>query len=70
MLGVLAEFETNIRREHQLEGIAKVKEAGKYRARKKSIDREAIIKLQQEDKGPAAIAKELGVARSSVCRLL
>ena len=70
MLGVFAEFETNIRRERQLEGIAKAKQEGKYRGRKKSIDREAIKKLQQEGKGPAAIAKELGVARSSVYRLL
>nr|WP_321981077.1 recombinase family protein [uncultured Cohaesibacter sp.] len=70
MLGVFAEFETNIRRERQLEGIAKAKQEGKYRGRKKSIDREAVKKLQQEGKGPAAIAKELGVARSSVYRLL
>ena len=70
MLGVFAEFETNIRRERQLEGIAKAKQEGKYRGRRKSIDREAVKKLQQEGKGPAAIAKELGVARSSVYRLL
>nr|WP_321445512.1 recombinase family protein [uncultured Cohaesibacter sp.] len=70
MLGVFAEFETNIRRERQLEGIAKAKEAGKYRGRKKTIDRQAVVKLQQEGRGPAAIAKELGVARSSVYRLL
>lgn len=70
MLGVFAEFETNIRRERQLEGIAKAKQEGKYRGRKKSIDREAVKRLQQEGKGPAAIAKELGVARSSVYRLL
>lgn len=70
MLGVFAEFETNIRRERQLEGIAKAKQEGKYRGRKKSIDREAIRKMQQDGKGPAAIAKELGVARSSIYRLL
>jgi DNA invertase Pin-like site-specific DNA recombinase len=32
MLGVFAEFETNLRRERQLEGIAKAKAAGVYRA--------------------------------------
>src|SRR5215204_3628626 len=31
MLGVFAEFETNLRRERQLEGIAKAKEAGVYK---------------------------------------
>jgi DNA invertase Pin-like site-specific DNA recombinase len=31
MLGVFAEFETNLRRERQLEGIAKAKAAGIYK---------------------------------------
>jgi DNA invertase Pin-like site-specific DNA recombinase len=31
MLGVFAEFETNLRRERQLEGIAKAKAAGVYK---------------------------------------
>jgi DNA invertase Pin-like site-specific DNA recombinase len=31
MLGVFAEFETNLRRERQLEGIAKAKERGVYK---------------------------------------
>jgi DNA invertase Pin-like site-specific DNA recombinase len=34
MLGVFAEFETNLRRERQLEGIAKAKAAGVYTGRK------------------------------------
>src|SRR6478609_10362403 len=38
MLGVFAEFETNLRRERQLEGIAKAKAAGVYRGRKPSVD--------------------------------
>ena len=33
MLGVFAEFETNLRRERQLEGIAKAKAAGIYEGR-------------------------------------
>src|SRR5271170_4144774 len=33
MLGVFAEFEAGIRKEHQLEGIAKAKKAGVYRGR-------------------------------------
>ncbi|WP_114011721.1 recombinase family protein [Cohaesibacter intestini] len=70
MLGVFAEFETNIRRERQMEGIAKAKEAGKYRGRKKSIDLSAILKLKEDGMGPAAISRELGIARSSVYRIL
>jgi DNA invertase Pin-like site-specific DNA recombinase len=37
MLGVFAEFETNLRRERQLEGIAKAKAAGVYQGRPPSI---------------------------------
>src|SRR6202044_2156713 len=38
MLGVFAEFETNLRRERQLEGIADAKARGVYKGRKPSID--------------------------------
>src|SRR5205085_7337357 len=38
MLGVFAEFETNLRRERQPEGIAKAKAAGVYRGRRPTID--------------------------------
>ena len=34
MLGVFAEFETDLRRERQLEGIAKAKKAGVYKGGK------------------------------------
>ena len=38
MLGVFAEFETNLRRERQMEGIAAAKERGVYKGRKPKID--------------------------------
>src|SRR5438552_18519656 len=38
MLGVFAEFETNLRKERQLEGIAKAKAAGVYKGRRPSVD--------------------------------
>lgn len=38
MLGVFAEFETNLRKERQLEGVAKAMEAGVYKGRPASID--------------------------------
>jgi DNA invertase Pin-like site-specific DNA recombinase len=44
MLGVFAEFETNLRRERQFEGIAKAKAAGIYKGRKPSIDIDKIDK--------------------------
>ena len=70
MLGVFSEFETNLRRERQMEGIAKAKEAGKYKGRKPSIDRDEVAKLHSQGLGPTAIANELGIGRASVYRLL
>src|SRR5262245_37003375 len=48
MLGVFAEFETNLRRERQLEGIAKAKADGVYKGRKPSIDAEAVRRLKAD----------------------
>lgn len=70
MLAVFAEFETAIRRERQLEGIAKAKDAGVYRGRKPTIDVVEIKKLAAEGMGASAIAKHLKVGRASVYRAL
>jgi DNA invertase Pin-like site-specific DNA recombinase len=70
MLGVFAEFETNLRKERQLEGIAKAKAAGVYKGRPASIDPMQIQQLKAEGMGPSQIAKQLGIARASVYRAL
>jgi DNA invertase Pin-like site-specific DNA recombinase len=70
MLGVFAEFETNIRRERQLEGIAKAKAEGIYKGRPASIDAEAVRALAAEGVGGSEIARRLGIGRASVYRLL
>lgn len=70
MLGVFAEFETNLRRERQLEGIAEAKARGVYRGRKPSIDVARIRALKAEGLGASAIAKALKVGRASVYRAL
>lgn len=70
MLGVFAEFETNIRKERQLEGIAKAKAEGVYKGRKRSIDPAAIQNMKSEGLGPSEIAKKLNIGRTSVYRLL
>jgi len=69
MLGVFAEFETNLRRERQLEGIAKAK-AGVYKGRKPSIDQVQVEKLEAEGLGATEIAKRLNIGRASVYRVL
>src|SRR5215204_7523978 len=70
MLGVFVEFETNLRRERQLEGIAKAKEAGVYKGGTRRIDREVVHSLHREGKGPTEIAKALGISRMHAYRLI
>jgi DNA invertase Pin-like site-specific DNA recombinase len=70
MLGVFAEFETNLRRERQLEGIARAKAAGVYKGRPATIDAGQVRKLKAEALGPTDIAKTLRIGRASVYRVL
>jgi DNA invertase Pin-like site-specific DNA recombinase len=69
ILAGVATWEREIMLERQREGIAKAKAEGKYKGRPAHIDA-AEIKRLSADLGPAAIAKQLGVARSTVYRLL
>ena len=70
MLGVFAELETNLRKERQLEGIAKAKEKGVYKGGRTKIDVEQVKKLKGEGLGATAIAKRMDIHRDSVYRLL
>jgi hypothetical protein len=62
MLGVFAEFETNLRRERQLEGIAKAKAACVYKGRPASIDAGARNEGAGA-RGASKIAKALKIGR-------
>ena len=70
ILGAVAEFETDIRKERQREGIEKAKKRGVYKGRPASIDIEKVRELKAAGMGGAAIAKEMGIGRASVYRLL
>ena len=70
MLGVFAEFENNLRRERQMEGINAAKARGVYKGRKPSIKSDDIRRLRREGLGATAIAKKLGVGRASVYRVV
>lgn len=70
MLGVFAEFETNLRKERQLEGIAEAKARGVYKGRKATIDAAKIKAMKAEGMGASAIAKALNIGRASVYRSL
>jgi DNA invertase Pin-like site-specific DNA recombinase len=70
MLGVFAEFEANLCKERELEGIAKAKEAGVYKGRPASIDVAQVRQLKSQGLGPSKIAETLGIGRASVYRAL
>ena len=70
MLGVFAEFETNLRRERQAEGIAKAKAAGVYKGRRPSIDVVKVQDMKKKGLGASEIAKALNIGRASVYRAL
>ena len=72
MLGVFAEFETNLRRERQLEGIAKAKKEGKYKGRKPTAKKKAtqVLNMIQQGKTRQKVADELGIGVASVYRIL
>jgi len=68
MLGVFAQFETAIRKERQLEGIAKAKQAGVYKGRKRTVDVEQVKAMLSAGGTPSSVARELGISRMSVYR--
>lgn len=70
MMAAFAEFERAIIRKRQADGIAKAKERGVYTGGKRQIDRTRLLELREHGKGPSEIARELGVSRMSVYRIL
>lgn len=70
MLAAIAEFETDIRKERQREGIERAKAAGVYKGRKPSVDADAVRQLREQGVTPTSIAKQLGIGRASVYRAL
>jgi DNA invertase Pin-like site-specific DNA recombinase len=72
LLGSVAEFERAMMLERQREGIAKAKAAGKYKGRTPTARAKSdqIVALKAKGVGATAIAKELGIGRASVYRVL
>jgi DNA invertase Pin-like site-specific DNA recombinase len=69
MLGVFAELETNLRREHQVEAIA-TKAAGVHKGPPPSPDATRVREMKAEGMRPVDITKTLKIGRASVYRLL
>jgi len=72
MLGVFAEFETSLRYERQLEGIAKAKKEGKYKGRQPTAKAKScqVINLIKEGFTRKAVAEKLEIGIASVYRIL
>ena len=70
MLGVFAAFENNLRRERQAEGIRKAKAAGVYKGRPAKLRAERIRELLDMGRTPTETAREIGIGRASVYRVL
>ena len=72
VMGGVAEFERSMMLERQREGIAKAKGEGKYKGRKPTVRARSaeIAALAAEGVSMGAIAKQLGIGKGSVHRVL
>lgn len=72
MLATFAEFETNIRKERQLEGIAKAKAKGVYKGRKPTAQelKPKMLELLEQGMSKPKIAKAVGCSVASVYNVL
>lgn len=73
MLASIAEFETEIRKERQMEGIAKAKEKGIQFGRKPKLQKQDIRKMRQERENGAKISElmtKYSLSKASVYRLM
>ena len=71
VMGAFAQFERELIRERQREGIELAKKAGAYRGRKHSLTmaRAAELRLRlSEGENKSSLAREFGVDRTTVCR--
>jgi DNA invertase Pin-like site-specific DNA recombinase len=72
VLGSVAQFEREIMLERQRAGIEKAKAEGKYKRRKPAARAKAdeVKAMLANGLGAVAVARELGIGRSSVYRIL
>lgn len=72
LIGAIAQFERKMMLERQREGIAKAQSEGKYKGRKPTARAKTddVLRLKSEGMSATNIAKELGIGRASVYRIL
>lgn len=69
MLGVFAEFETNLRKERQAAGIERAKAQGKYKGRKRQFDREVVLEFLEKGHSLSKTAEKFACSISTVKRI-
>src|SRR5277367_5035697 len=73
VMGAFAEFERELLRERQREGIALAKRAGKYLGRKPVLDAARAAELRERAAGgelKSGLAREFGISRDTLYRHL
>lgn len=72
VFGAMAQFEREVMLQRQREGIAVAKAAGKYKGRKPTARAklQSVLDLKAAGIGPSEIARQLGIGRASVYRLI
>ena len=70
ILASFAEFETALRKERQMEGIARAKAEGRTGGRPKTVDETEIRRLRSEGLAVPQIVKQTGNSRAAVYRAL
>lgn len=69
VLALIAEFETDLRKERQTEGIARAKAAGVYEKANTRIDHARVIRLLGSGKKAGEVAEIMGISEPSVYRI-
>jgi DNA invertase Pin-like site-specific DNA recombinase len=70
VIGAVGQFEREMMRERQLDGIADAKAQGKYKGGKRRIRPDEIRELRAQGLGASEIARKVGIGRASVYRVL
>lgn len=79
ILAAFAQFETELRKERQREGIKRARDNKeisektkrlKYGGREKTIDRKEVLSRKRNGESISSIAREMGIARTSIYAIL
>ena len=70
IMGAIGQFETELRRERQMEGIANAKAGGVYKGRQRQVAPADVRALREQGLGASAIARQLGCSRKTIYRAL